>query len=145
MTLTLQQQQLVETFAHLRDSQDRLSWLLDQARKRPLLPLALRTEANRVEGCMARLWLVAEFRDGRCYYQSESDSLIVKAVAGLMCEYYSGHTPAEILNHPPDFLVKLGITQHLAPNRRNGLARVWDRIRLFAESHASPTSAAPRE
>jgi len=135
MTLVHQQQQLAEAFAHLRDSQERLSWLLAQARKRPLMDFSLRTEANRVEGCMARLWLVADFREGRCYYQSESDSLIVKAVAGLMCEFYSGHTPAEILGHPPDFLTRLGITQQLTPNRRNGLSLVWDRIRLFAASH----------
>src|SRR5690349_21618081 len=46
MTLSHQQQQLVETFAHLHDAQERLSWLLDQARKRPMLDLALRTDAN---------------------------------------------------------------------------------------------------
>jgi cysteine desulfuration protein SufE len=52
-----------------------------------------------------------------------------------MCEFYSGHTPAEILGHPPDFLTKLGITQQLTPNRRNGLSLVSERIRLFAASH----------
>lgn len=143
MTLDQQQQDLAKTLSHLRDSQERLTWLVEEARKRPMLDVSLRTDANRVEGCMARLWLTGEFRNGKCYYQSESDSLIVKAVAGLLCEFYSGHTPAEILGHPPDFLVKLGITQHLTPNRRNGLSRVWERIRSFAASQ--PMVAATRQ
>jgi cysteine desulfuration protein SufE len=60
---------------------------------------------------------------------------VVKAIAGLLCDFYSGHAPAEILAHNPDFLAPLGITQHLTPNRRNALAKVWERIRQFAERH----------
>ncbi len=104
---------------------------------------ALRNDAHRVEGCLARLWFVPHFREGRCHYESESDSLIVKAVAGLLCEFYSGHTPAEILAHPPDFLPRLGITQHLTPNRRNGLSRVWDKIRDFAAAQVTEVRRPP--
>ena len=57
-------------------------------------------------------------------------------MAGLLCEFYSGHAPAEILAHDPKFLAPLGITQHLTPNRRNALSKVWERIRQFAEAHA---------
>lgn len=137
MTLAEKKQDLAEQLGRLRDSQERLAWLVEEARKRPMMDAALRTEAHRVEGCLARLWLVPEFRDGRCHYQSESDSLIVKSVAGLLCEYYSGQTPETIVANPPDFLAQLGITQHLTANRRHGLSRVWDRIRAFAERHAA--------
>jgi len=78
------------------------------------------------------LWLVAEARDGCCHFACDSDSLVVKAIAGLLCELYSGETPVEILAHDPQFLAPLGITQHLTPNRRNALAKVWDHIRQFA-------------
>jgi cysteine desulfuration protein SufE len=141
MTLAEQQQELKASLAQRRDPQERLAWLVEEARRRPMMDAALRTDAHRVEGCLARLWLVRDLREGRCYYQSESDSLIVKAVAGLLCEFYSGHSPAEIRAHPPDFLNELGITQHLTPNRRNGLSRVWTLIREFAE--AADVSAAP--
>lgn len=139
MTLTEQQQRLIETLASLQDAQERLAWLVETARERPMMDADLRIDAHRVEGCMARLWLVSRHRDGLCHYQSESDSLIVKAVAGLLCEFYSGRTPGEIIAHPPDFLARLGITQHLTANRRNGLSRVWQIIRDFAAAQV-PTA-----
>lgn len=86
----------------------------------------------RVPGCLANLWLVAETRDGRCFFQCDSDSQIVRAVAGLLCDFYSNAAAAEILALPPDFLEQAGINQHLTANRRNVLSRVWERIRGFA-------------
>jgi cysteine desulfuration protein SufE len=136
MTLVEKEKQLAQSLAVLGDGQDRLGWLVEQARKRPLMDITRRIDPNRVEGCLARLWLVAETRDGRCYFQSESDSLIVKAVAGLLCDFYSGHRADEILAYPPNFLVELGIFRHLTPNRRNGLSRVWEKIRNFAQAEA---------
>jgi cysteine desulfuration protein SufE len=102
-------------------------------------------DANLVSGCLAKLWLVAEFHAGRCVFACDSDSLVVKAIAGLLCEFYSGHAPAEILAHDPQFLAPLGITQHLTPNRRNALSKVWDRIRQFAEANAGTQKFAEKK
>ena len=135
MPLAENQQQLLATLRSLKDPQERLAWLLEQARARPLLAAELRTEAALVPGCLARLWFVPSLREGRCYFQSESDSLIVKAVAGLLCEFYSGQLPGEILAQPEDLLRAAGITEHLTPNRRNGLGRVVALIRDFAQRH----------
>lgn len=106
---------------------------MEQARQRPAFAVELKTEANRVPGCLANLWLVAESREGRCHFQCDSDSQIVRAVAGLLCDFYSGQTPKEILAMEPGFLEQVGINQHLTANRRNVLSRVWERIRGFAE------------
>ncbi len=143
--LAEQQRALTATLSAFTDPQQRLAWLIEQARARPLLDAALRTDAHRVEGCLARLWFVPEFRAGRCHFQSDSDSLVVKSIAGLLCEFYSGHAPAEILAHHPQFLAQLGITQHLTPNRRNALARVWENIRAFAQAHQPSGTLAPAE
>ena len=136
MTLAEKQLQLTAELSALKNGQDRLARLVEQARQRPPLEAALRCDANRVPGCLARLWLILEFRAGCCYFACDSDSLIVKAIAGLLCEFYSGHRPAEILAHDPGFLAPLGITQHLTPNRRNALSKVWARLREFAQVHA---------
>lgn len=117
------------------DAHARLERLMDLARAAPPLPESLRTEAHRVEGCMANLWVAAEFRDGVCRFRCDSDSLVVKSVAGLLCDFYSGATPREILSIDPSFLKEAGITQHLSANRRNALTRVWESIRRWAEEH----------
>jgi cysteine desulfuration protein SufE len=140
LSLATRKARLLQELSRLQNSQDRLAWLVDQARKRPLLEAALRTDAHRVEGCLSRLWLVREFRQGRCHFRCESDSLIVKAIAGLLCDLYTGQPPDEILTLDPGFLAEVGITQHLTPNRRNALARVWELIRAFAAEHQASAS-----
>jgi cysteine desulfuration protein SufE len=136
MNLAEKQVQLTVRLTALNNGQDRLAFLVEQARQRPPLAPELRTEANLIPGCLAKLWFVAAFRAGRCFFCCDSDSLVVNAIAGLLCELYSGHSPAEILAHDPGFLAPLGITQHLTPNRRNALSKVWERIRQFAGDHA---------
>jgi len=98
----------------------------------------MRVEGNLIPGCLAKLWFVARVSDGKCFFNCDSDSLVVKAIAGLLCEFYSGYEPAEILAHDPKFLAPLGITQHLTPNRRNALGKVWERIKQFAENSPQP-------
>ncbi|NBR87406.1 MAG: SufE family protein [Verrucomicrobia bacterium] len=128
---------LLARLGAVRHPQERLQWLVEQARLRPALAAEWRTETHRVPGCVANLWLIAELRDGRCEFRCDSDSQIVRAVAGLLCEFYSGATPAEVLAMDPVFLDQVGINQHLTANRRNVLSRVWERIRTFAEACAS--------
>lgn len=116
------------------DPLERLEFLIDRAREMPPLPEDDKTEANRIEGCMARLWMTSRFSEGACHFHSDSDSLVVKSIASLLCDIYDGATPQEILEHAPEFLAEAGITSHLSANRRNALTRVWARIRSFAES-----------
>jgi len=135
MNLAEKQQQLTEELAAIKNGQDRFACLVERARKQPLLTPEIRTEANLIPGCLAKLWLATGFRDGKCFFNCDSDSLVIKAVAGLLCDFYSGHPPAEILAHDPKFLAPFGITQHLTPNRRNALSKIWEYICRFAEAN----------
>ncbi len=135
MSLAEKQLQLVAELTALKNGQDRLAHLVEKAKRHPALAPDQRVDSNLIPGCLARLWLVSQFRDGNCFFACDSDSLIVKAIAGLLCEFYSGQPPGEVLAHDPKFLAPLGITQHLTPNRRNALAKVWERIKEFAETN----------
>ena len=135
MTVVEKQARLTEALLPLKQTNERLAWLVEQARHRTPMPAEFRIDSNRVEGCLARLWFTARIQEGRCHFQSDSDSLVVKSVAGLLCEFYSNLTPEEILQHDPAFLAALGINQHLTRNRRNALSSVWERIQKFVEAH----------
>ena len=111
-------------------------YAVDKAKRTPHLPPEFRTDAFRVEGCLSNLWFVPEFRDGLCWFRVDGDSHIVRGIAILLAEFYSGHSCSEILEQDPTFLSEVGITQHLSPNRRNGLSRLWDKIRTFASENA---------
>jgi cysteine desulfuration protein SufE len=145
MNLAEKQNQIEAQLAPFKNGQERLVFLLEKAKLRPPLRSELKLEKNLVPGCLARLWLVAETRAGRCFFTCDSDSQIVRAVAGLLCDFYSDQLPAEIVVQEPEFLRPLGITQHLTPNRRNALARVREHIRQFAQAAGTRESSPPAE
>jgi cysteine desulfuration protein SufE len=134
MNLAEKQKHLTAELSARKSGQDRFALLVERAKRLPPLPPELRVDARLIPGCLAKLWFVPSFAGGKCFFACDSDSLVVKAIAGLLCEFYSGQAPSEILSHDPGFLAPLGITQHLTPNRRNALAKVWERIRRFAEN-----------
>jgi sulfur transfer protein SufE len=126
---------ILDELGAFTDPLDRLEYLVDRARTVPPLTGADKVEENRIEGCMARLWLTCSFSGEICQFHCDSDSMVVKSIAGLLCEIYSGATPREILEHSPEFLAEAGVTSHLSANRRNALTQVWKKIRAFAEDH----------
>lgn len=137
MNLAEKKRELVEDLSLLPTAQDRMMYLVDKARKTPALPAELRSDDWKVEGCLSNLWFVPEFREGRCFFKVDADSHIVRGIAILLAEFYSGEEPKEILANDPAFLSEAGITQHLSPNRRSGLSRLWEKIRDFATEHAA--------
>lgn len=135
MTLEEKKHELLRELLGIENPQERFAFLVRGGRARQPLLEAQKTENHRIHGCVARLWFVAEIREGRCRFTCDSDSMVIKGIAGLLCDFYSGAAPSEILALPPDFLKEAGITQHLSHNRSNALTRVWERIELFAREH----------
>ena len=132
-TLLEHQQQRLVPLLQIGDSQQRLARLVEEARRRPSLAPALRLEAHRVEGCLVRVWFVPEFRDGRCFFHCDSDAVSLKAVGGLLCDLYSGHSSEEIAASSSGVLEQLTIQHQLAENRQRTIARIEEKIRSFAE------------
>lgn len=122
----------------LPEANARLEYLIDLARTAPPFDDVLKTDARLVPGCMSNLWVVPEFRDGRCWFRCDADSMVVKSIAHLLCSFYSDAAPADILALDPSFLREAGITEHLSSNRRNALTKVWGIIRRFAMDRMKP-------
>jgi cysteine desulfuration protein SufE len=136
MSLEAKKRELIEDLSLLPSAQDRLMYIVDHAKKTPHLAPEFRVDSYRVEGCLSNLWFVPEFRDGKCYYHVDADSHIVRGIAIVLAEFYSDEPPGQIVKNDPSFLSEVGVTQHLSPNRRNGLSRLWAKIRDFADAHA---------
>ena len=134
MNLQEKKESLVEEITLIPDAYERLGYIVDCGKKAGGLTEDLRIDTFKIEGCMSQLWVVPEYKNGLCHYQSESDSAIVKGIANLICDFYSGALPKEIVETSADFLSEVGITQHLSPNRRNGLSRIVESIQRFAKS-----------
>ena len=137
VTLAEKQFQLADALAVIPDPQERLGAVVDRAKKLPPLAPAERTEAHRVRGCVSQVFLVGEQRDGRCHFRADADSPLVRGLVALLCDFYSGATPAEITASTADPLAELGLVQNLSPTRQNGLAAVRAAIRAFAAAQTN--------
>jgi cysteine desulfuration protein SufE len=134
MTLKQKKDALVEEITLIPDAYERLGYIVDRGKKADGLTEDLRIDSFKIEGCMSQLWVVPAYKGGLCSFKSESDSAIVKGIASLLCDFYSEAKPDDIRKTDADFLSEVGITQHLSPNRRNGLSRIVESIQHFAKS-----------
>jgi len=132
------QRQLIDDFLLIENPQERLSAVVDRARRLPPLPNEERTDARRVAGCVSQVWLVGEFRDGRCHFRCDADGPLVKGLVAFLCDYFSDTPPAALLADDTDPLAALDLVQNLSPTRQNGLKSVATAIRAFAQSCATP-------
>ena len=133
MSILEKRDQIVEELSPFEDHFERFSYIIDRAKSHPPLDEVYKIETFLIEGCLSQLWVFPEFKDGKCYFHTDSDAAITKGTAALLCELYSDETPEDVIGLEPDFLGKVGITQHLSPNRRNGLTNVRKKIKAYAE------------
>ncbi|MFM6988291.1 MAG: SufE family protein [Arenimonas sp.] len=125
---------IVEEFGFFGDWSERYQYLIDLGKRLPAFPDDWKTEANRLQGCQSKVWIVPEARDGRLYFAAASDSSIVSGLVYLALRVYSGRTPAEIRATAPDFVQAIGLSRHLSPTRSNGFAALLAFIQHTAES-----------
>ena len=126
------QDEIIAEFCDFDDWLDRYQLLIDLGGEQEPLPDEYKTDNNLIEGCQSRVWLQADYVDGKVIFRAESDALIVKGIVSLLIKVYSGHTPDEILEVEPYFVEAIGLKEHLSPTRSNGLLAMIKQMRLYA-------------
>ena len=132
MTINEIQDEIIEEFSGFDDWMDKYQLLIDLGNEQEPLEEKHKTEQNLIDGCQSRVWLVADFSDGKIHFSAESDALIVKGIVALLIRVLSDHTPQEILDADLYFIDKIGLKEHLSPTRSNGLVAMVKQIRLYA-------------
>lgn len=123
---------LVSEFNKFSDWEERYKYLIDLGKKMPAMDENHKVAQNLVKGCQSQVWLHAELRDGKLFYQADSDASIVKGLVALLTYVYSDSTPEEVLMTKPTFLETIGLKEHLSMSRANGLNSMIKQISLFA-------------
>ena len=126
------QDEVVDEFSAFDDWMDKYALLIELGNSLSPLDEQFKVESNLIEGCQSRVWLHAEYRDGKVLYQAESDAVIVKGIVSLLIKVLSGHTPREFLDTHLYFIEQIGLTEHLSPTRSNGLLAMVKQMRLYA-------------
>ena len=132
MTINEIQDEIIEEFSGFDDWMDKYQLLIDLGGEQPPLDEKYKTEQNLIDGCQSRVWLQADYADGKIHFTAESDALIVKGIVALLIRVLSDHTPQEILDADLYFIEQIGLKEHLSPTRSNGLVSMVKLIRLYA-------------
>jgi cysteine desulfuration protein SufE len=139
-------QEIIDNFSVLDDWDDRYRYLIELGRELPPLAQSAHTDANKVQGCASQVWLETDVRpngaDGPVLtFSGDSDAHIVRGLIAILFAIFSGRTAKHILS--TDALVlfeRLGLREHLTPQRSNGFRSMIERIR--SEARAALTAAA---
>lgn len=132
MSINELQDNVIEEFADFDDWMDKYALLIDLGNSLPPLEEKYKTESNLIEGCQSRVWLQADYVDGKILFKGESDAVIVKGIVSLLISILSDHTPQEILDADLYFIEKIGLKEHLSPTRSNGLVAMVKQMRMYA-------------
>ena len=132
MTINEIQNEVIEEFSVFDDWMDKYALLIDMGNALPPLDDRYKTSNNLIEGCQSRVWLHADYIDGKVIFQGESDAVIVKGIVSLLIRVLSHHTPQEILGADLYFIERIGLKEHLSPTRSNGLVAMLKQMKMYA-------------
>jgi cysteine desulfuration protein SufE len=127
-------QDIAENLSFLDDWEDRYRYLIELGQSLPRLEEAERNAANKVNGCMSQVWLVAEPHQVEgapgLRFRGESDAMIVQGLVAVLLALYSDRPAIEIAETDAIALFdELGLREHLTTQRSNGLVAMVNRIR----------------
>lgn len=126
------EREIVEEFSLFDSWDDKYEYIIDLGKKLQPLDSEHKKDENRVRGCQSTVWLIAEYRNGRVFYKAESDAVIVKGLISMLIRVLSGQTPDSIVEAKLDFLSEIGMMQHLAQTRSNGLLSMVKQMKNYA-------------
>ncbi len=131
------QQAILAEFENLGGWEDRYKHIIKIGKDLPQQPEAFYDEKFLVKGCQSQVWLHAALdEEGQVVLTADSDAMIVKGLASLLLQAYSGLLPKEILSAPPQFIEDLGFKESLSPSRANGFLSMVKQIMLYAQAFA---------
>ncbi|MCM2505078.1 SufE family protein [Aureimonas altamirensis] len=135
---------ILSDFEFLDDWEDKYRYVIELGRELPPMAPEDMNEATKVRGCVSQVWLKQTLEEGatpRLHYAGESDAHIVRGLVAITLALYSGRTAPEILETDAETMfARLGLQEHLTPQRSNGLRSMVARIKDDARRVVQPAA-----
>src|SRR3569832_1807284 len=107
-------------------------YIIELGQKLPALDDKYKLEENKIKGCQSSVWLTSYEKDGMIFFEADSDSTFVKGEIALLIRVLNGQKPEDIVQTDLSFIDKIGLRQHIAVTRANGLANMIKQMKLYA-------------
>lgn len=126
------EQEIIENFFLFDSWEEKYEYIIDIGKKLPALEDVHKKEENIIKGCQSTVWLVADCSEGRVFYKADSDAVIVKGLISMLIQVLSGQKAEEIIKSKVNFINEIGMMQHLAQTRSNGLLSMIKQMKNYA-------------
>ena len=126
------EEEIIEEFGLFDSWDDKYEYIIDLGKKLPPLEEKYRKDENKVKGCQSTVWLVASEKEGRIYYEADSDAIIVKGLISMLVTVMQGQPAGSILSAKLGFIEEIGMNAHLAQTRSNGLVAMVKQMKNYA-------------
>lgn len=141
MTINEAQDELIEDFELFDEWESKYEYIIDLGKQLPDLGEQYKTEENIIKGCQSLVWLHAYMDGDQLKFEADSNAIIVKGLVNMLVKVLSGHTPEEIAQADIYFMDRIGLHQHLAQTRSNGLAAMLKQMRAYGVAFQARTEA----
>ncbi|WP_260483983.1 SufE family protein [Sphingomicrobium flavum] len=117
------------------DSEDRYRLLIDLGRQLEEMPEALKTDATKVRGCSASVWVYpTQLVDGRLHFLADSNAAITKGVVALVLASVQDRPAAEVAAADIEAaLAPFDLSRELSSNRTQGVPNMIALVKETAE------------
>ena len=132
LTIQEKQDEIVSEFEVFDDWMEKYEYLIDLGKDLPLIQEELKTDERLIEGCQSRVWLNADFNDGKMQFSADSEAIITKGIIGLLIRVLNDEHPETILKTDLKFISDIGLQEHLSPTRANGLNGMIKKMKIEA-------------
>lgn len=139
MTIKEIENEIIEEFSNFEEWLDKYAYLIELGKDCPIIEEQLKKEENLIKGCQSRVWLNAEYKEGKLHFSADSDAVITKGIISLLIRVFDGQTPQDIANADIKFIDAIGLKEHLSPTRSNGLSSMIKQIKMYALAYSLKT------
>ena len=141
MSIEELEKSIVEDFELFDEWAEKYQYIIEIGQKLPALDDKYKIDENRIKGCQSSVWLHAYSENGKVFFEADSDSTFVKGEIALLINVLSGQDPKDIVDTDLKFIDAIGLRQHIAVTRANGLASMIKQMKLYALALNSKQSA----
>ena len=121
----------LKTILELEGEEGQFEYLIDIGKKYGSLESQDKIDKNKMSGCLAQVWIKFYTKDGKNFFDGDSDALIVKGLVKIIAEALSGLTNEEIKDLKHDVVNKLGLGPSLSARRQVGMMSMIDHIKII--------------
>ena len=132
---------IVEDFELFDEWAEKYQYIIELGQKLPPLDDKYKIEENKIKGCQSSVWLNAYSKEGKVFFEADSDSTFVKGEIALLINVLSGQDPKDVVETDLKFIDEIGLRQHIAVTRANVLASMIKQMKLYALGLNSKQSA----